>query len=274
MVAQDSQTEMTWEVHLAGPGQILQRVALSLNAVSTTVWLLLFVLPPLLGGVWIIVWDAPLLGQIAYSVICLCIWLALTTIGASYQHVRYKLDASRSMLLIEREGYDPQIDLSNPDDNPGVPLTEVHSVATAAIPGHRIVRMSYDGNNVSRPNTVIVPTSGRSIWDALQQRQPNLPSLPTAANRDLGGYIRFIVTITIAGVLPLALLSEEILADVILISMFVIVAGLIQNSVTTLRRGESDRELSIYGALFVGAVKTLSVIVSVIAFGVLVNRLI
>jgi hypothetical protein len=271
MVAQGQQAETTWEVNLAGPGQVLQRVAISLNAVSTSAWLLLFVLPPLLGGFWILFWETPLIGEIAYAVLCLCIWLALATIGASYQHVRYELDPSRSVLLVEREGYDPKIDRSSPGGNPQIPLTAVRSVAAASIPGHQVVRLRYDENAVSRPNTVIVPTSGRSIWNALQQRQPSLPSLPSGTYRNLLGYVRPTLTVLVLGVLPLALLSEAVLADVILVSVFVIVAGLVQNSIAALRRGESARDRSAYAELFVGALKTLSVIASALFCGVLVN---
>ncbi|SFS13144.1 hypothetical protein SAMN05216559_4208 [Halomicrobium zhouii] len=273
MADQDLDGETVWEVHLAGPGLLLQRVACSLNAVSTGAWLLLFVLPPLLGGVWIAVGDAPPVGQIAYAVLCLCLWLALATIGASFQHVRYELDASGAVLLVEREGYDPTIDRSTSEDSPAVPLGAVQSVTAASFPGYQVLRMRYGGNEDSGLNTIIVPTSRRSVWDALQQRQQTLPSLPSAPTRDLWGYVRLTITVLVAGVLPLGLLSEEVLPDVILISVFVVVAGLVQNTLATVRRGDA-RDLSAYGGLFVGALKTLSVVVSVILLGVLVNRLI
>jgi len=263
-----------WKVDLTGPGNTLLRVACSIAALSKISWLSLIIFPAIAGGILVQSgFVSGSVGQMAYPIFCLCVWLTLATIGGSYRSVQYQIDKSNTKLVLARKGYDSDINHATTDQNPVIPLEEIRSITVTSIRGYQIIRLDYGKINLSKPDTIIIPSKDRSVWKELQQIQPNLPPLPPTSEVILLNYPRFVVTAVIIGVLPLAVIDQQLLVSVIPLGLFVITAGLLRNLISTIRNKRSSQDRSTILQSVLGTVRTLVVIGTIILAGYAVNIL-
>lgn len=263
-----------WEVDFTGPENTLTRVVLSVAALSRMSWLSLIVLPPVIGGT-LVASDiiSGTAGQLAYPVFCLCVWLALATIGGSYRHVQYRVDESNAQIELVRDGFDSGFDSESSDENPRIPLGQIQSITVSLVRGHWIIRVDYGTINLSKPDTVIISEKDQDVWEALRQIEPDLPSLPTPAKVELQGYSRYAVTVIVLGVLPLAIIDQSLLAPVISVALFLVLAGLLRNLIVAIRRRIPSQEGRGPLQALLGSAKTLIATGVVLVVGYALNIL-
>ncbi len=275
MALVDQPDKIQWKVGLGGTGKALQRVGCSIGALSSKAWLSLIIFPPSIMGTLIFfeVISNEIV-QIAYPVFCLCIWLALATIGDSYRTVWYQVDESGSQLILARDGYDPEINLVSLSENPTIPLDEIQTVTVATIGEYLIIRLNYGAANFSKIDVMIIPLDDSMIWKKLQQVQPSLPSLPSVASKSgRFGDLRYVISVAIVGVLPLMLIDQRLLSTVLLITFFIITIGLLQNLIVVIRDRQPNQDNQRIVHAFFGTVKTFVIISMIISTGYILNTL-
>ena len=262
------QNSTEWTVAFTGPSRYPHRIACSVSSLSMGAWIGFVSGPPLVFGLPIgFGYLSGTTAHLSYAIFCLCVWLGLAAVGSSFRTVTYALDADTATIVIEREGYDSSLDeVDARSENPQIDLSEIRSLDVSPLLGHYVVRVDYGNVSLSRPDTIIIPVDLvaelQAVVDRLGRTRADLSALPLSVDRSLRGSLRtsfrLLSTVLVVWIAPIVLVREEVLLDILVVSSLVIVPGLLQSSVTTVRRRREAADADQWGSILIGVLTELA----------------